>query len=541
MAVSGDPGDNPMTDTDGDGIYEITMDIVQGTAHNYIFTIGTNGDWSGKEALNGHNCAVGTFDDRDVSIGSGPSQTVGPFCFAQCCRCDHAYSDAKYTKKPSTPNQGGDFETAVDTSSAVDVTFMVDMALEAVSAKGVFLAGSGTVFGAPGTNQAMKLKPFAGSIYQVTTKLTAGKKYHYTVTNGVGSASAPLETQEDLLNQECGDATFNAQRIIKVPDSPGGTFVSPQICFGGCKACKEYTKKVKVTFLVDMAGANSVEGSGVYLAGGGTFGVPGDNKMKVLRGKLHTITMTLPAYSHHAFAFVNGMTSDWSGKEDISGLPCAAGQYNDREFTAGDGDMTVGPFCYGKCCACGGAKTVKIKFLVNFINTEVAASGAFIAGGSLGLPGQLDKQLLDDGTGLDAVALDGIYTGMIEVSANAHQVYTITNGDCQDWLCKEDIVGKPCAFGAWADRYIGNTGDKDFTVEQCFGHCASCARADTGTSKVDLSFQVDMGKETVNADGVYLSGGVFGPSGSSKLFKMAKTSGSIYAVTLSGWLVNLKP
>ena len=43
------PGDNPMSDDDGDGIWSITVNLAEGTAGNYTFLNGNCGDWSCKE------------------------------------------------------------------------------------------------------------------------------------------------------------------------------------------------------------------------------------------------------------------------------------------------------------------------------------------------------------------------------------------------------------------------------------------------------------------------------------------------------------
>ena len=60
----GVPGDNPMSDDDGDGIWTITMAMPLGYSGAYTFTNGACGDWSCKENIVGQECAYGTWSDR---------------------------------------------------------------------------------------------------------------------------------------------------------------------------------------------------------------------------------------------------------------------------------------------------------------------------------------------------------------------------------------------------------------------------------------------------------------------------------------------
>ena len=59
------PGDNPMSDDDGDGIWSITVNLAEGTAGNYTFLNGNCGDWSCKEDLSGQECGdPNNYNDR---------------------------------------------------------------------------------------------------------------------------------------------------------------------------------------------------------------------------------------------------------------------------------------------------------------------------------------------------------------------------------------------------------------------------------------------------------------------------------------------
>tara|TARA_B100000963_G_scaffold181811_1_gene158078 strand:- start:6 stop:950 length:945 start_codon:yes stop_codon:yes gene_type:complete len=91
-----------------------------------------------------------------------------------------------------------------------------------------------------------------------------------------------------------------------------------------------------VTFVVHTDNiAGNVSGDGIYIGGG--F-VGGNDALALSDADGDGVwegTMNLPAAGGH-FTILNGNCSDWSCKEDISGLPCAdPGNYNDRNNLLG--------------------------------------------------------------------------------------------------------------------------------------------------------------------------------------------------------------
>ena len=120
-----------------------------------------------------------------------------------------------------------------------------------------------------------------------------------------------MEAREDIQNQDCSDAASNFERILEVPASDAATSISVQVCFGGCEACALMKDSVKVIFLVDTEGT-TVSKAGMYLAGGGTFGKPGDNKMEQVGDTaIWQIVMDVTAWTHHRydFQYLNNLSS----------------------------------------------------------------------------------------------------------------------------------------------------------------------------------------------------------------------------------------
>jgi hypothetical protein len=79
----GGPGDNPMIDPDGDGIYTFTTRRARGFASFYTFTNGNCGDYSCKEDLEGLACGnPNSFNDR--FLAPTMSDTIVKACFGNC-------------------------------------------------------------------------------------------------------------------------------------------------------------------------------------------------------------------------------------------------------------------------------------------------------------------------------------------------------------------------------------------------------------------------------------------------------------------------
>ena len=76
-----------MYDHDGNGIYDVTLDLERNTHYTYKFRVGpANENWQGNWE-NVSDCGEGEFSDRFFDTGFGDAQVVGPFCFSECENC----------------------------------------------------------------------------------------------------------------------------------------------------------------------------------------------------------------------------------------------------------------------------------------------------------------------------------------------------------------------------------------------------------------------------------------------------------------------
>ena len=77
----GVPGENQMTDEDGDNIYTTTITVPANSGSDYTFINGVS-DWGQKENIAGQECAVDPYNDRTIEWGT--EDIVVNACFGIC-------------------------------------------------------------------------------------------------------------------------------------------------------------------------------------------------------------------------------------------------------------------------------------------------------------------------------------------------------------------------------------------------------------------------------------------------------------------------
>lgn len=315
----GSPGDNPMADPDGDGIYSITMQREVGFSSNYTFLNGNCPDWSCKENVAGLPCAdPANFNDRflppvmeDITIST---------CFSQCTETSNC----------------------VLVTDSLDITFRVNTAaLAEVSPDGIFLAGGGN-FGSPGDNPMFD--DDGDGIYELTLRKEAGFVSYYAYANG----NCPdWSCKENLAGQPCGVPENFNDRLLEA----GDTDLVVEDCFGVCDImnCAIVTDSVDVTFMLNTATIDDISPDGIFIAGGGNFGVPGDNLMTDEGDGMYSFVTRRPVGFASFYTFLNGNCGDWSCKEDLEGLACGdPANFNDR-FLPSLTEDTIVRACFGTC------------------------------------------------------------------------------------------------------------------------------------------------------------------------------------------------
>lgn len=195
------PGDNRLSDLNGDGIYTITLQKEKGFSSFFIFLNGNCEDWSCKEKLAGLPCSdPKNFDDR--FLPSIMSDTIIKTCFNTC------------------DNDG----SCTIITDSVDITFELNTSEIEVDPGGLFLAG-GSGFGFTGDNPM--IDPEDDGIYSITVRRVKGFQSYYTFLNG---NCGDWSCKENIEGQPCADPDAHNDRFI--PSVIRDTII--KTCFAKC-------------------------------------------------------------------------------------------------------------------------------------------------------------------------------------------------------------------------------------------------------------------------------------------------------------------
>ncbi len=330
----GVPGDNPMVDSDGDGIYTVTLQRDQGFSSHYTFLNGNCADWTCKENLGNLPCGdPNNFDDR--FLPAVMSDTTILACFGTC----------------------DDDGSCTIVTDSVDITFELNTAtIPTIDPAGIFIAG-GSGFGNPGDNPLVD--PDGDGIYTTTISKPMGFTSNYIFLNGNCS---DYNCKENLAGLPCADPNNFNDRLLP-PVMSDTTILA---CFGTCDddgSCTIVTDSIEITFQLNTSSI-TVDPAGVFIAGGGNFGAPGDNPMVDPDGDgIYTFTTKRPVGFVSFYTFANGNCPDFSCKEDISGQACAdPNNFDDRFFPGAIADTTI-LACFGNCVDDGSCDEVSISGL----------------------------------------------------------------------------------------------------------------------------------------------------------------------------------
>ena len=149
----------------------------------------------------------------------------------------------------------------------------------------------------------------------------------------------------EVHNNTISSSDFTARPFLFLgAATPASAFPPPPSWFQAPTSNSHF-----VTFNLNMT-FEAVSPEGVYVAGGGYFGVPGDNPMTDDDGDgIWSVSIEVPNGFTGYYTFTNGACQDWSCKEDISGLECAnPNNWNDRVLVDVTSSMEVNT-CFGQC------------------------------------------------------------------------------------------------------------------------------------------------------------------------------------------------
>jgi len=251
---------------------------------------------------------------------------------------------------------------------------------------------------------------------------------------------------------------------------------------------------VPVTFMLNME-METVDPTGVYVAGGASFGIPGQNELKddgvapdVAAGdNVYSGTFPYKVLKNSGdqdYTFSNGDDTGWSQKENIAGQDCAVDPWNDRRMVVGETPIEI-TTCFGQCSTDGSCAVLDsslITMRVNMADEDTHPEGVWVAGGNAGNPGYL----MDDSDG------DDIWELSMRLPVGGIYGWKFVNGpitpDWQGgWEDGERLGAEGCGFGDFNDRQIV-VPDMDTVYEFCFSSCYPCVEP----HPVDVTFYLSM-------------------------------------------------
>ena len=332
--VLGDAMAYPLTDADGDGVWETTISLADGTSGNYIFLNSPShgGDWGAKEDLSGLPCAdPANWNDRILPAVT--ADVTIPYCFGTC--------DA------TCPTPPGCYYTVA----------MVDSYGDGWNGGSIDVSIGGNVV----ANWTLTGNTASGtdSVYTVN-----GDNVSFTWNSGFYDSEVSF-----TITDPAGTTIYTGGA------PPAGSNFLSDVSVSSCQP-----SPVNITFQVDMGQVTSsfttpeINGNWNNWAGASNqmTDADGDN---VWEG---TISL-LPGSYEYKFAADN-----WSIQEtNDPNAPCTNGDpvYTNRTLVVGNADATLSAVCWASCDPCVYAP---VAGTCGFFNLELTDSyGDGWNGGSL--------------------------------------------------------------------------------------------------------------------------------------------------------------
>ena len=342
----------PMTDANGDNIWELTIALSGGS---YEFKYAYDA-WAGQEALTeGSACTTTNFGYTNRTLNVNADVTLPVVCWASCTSC---------AQTPVTYN----------------VTFQVDMqnvtGFTTPEVNGTFNNWCGGCFPLTDAN--------GDNIWEGTTQLAAGT-YEFKYAYDAWAGSEQLNPA-DACTITTGGFTNRALAI-------SSDLVLPVVCWASCADCGNTSTPVNVTFQLDMSQYTTAFTTPEV---NGTFNnwCGGCAPMSDLDGNnIWELTIPLaPGNYEYKFAY-----DTWTGQENLTpGSTCTVtnGGFTNRNITVIDAE-TLPVVCWESCAAC-----------VNENNFYFAAGGKcqiFIISASAWINGVTSNVTFDNGFQTDTI------------------------------------------------------------------------------------------------------------------------------------------
>ena len=457
---------NPMEDANGDGIYDLTIDLPIDTIE-YKFTVD---GWNDQETFaEGTSCTstVDGYTNRSLIVAG--DVVLDAVCWNSC-----------------------DVDCEAASTDEYSVTFRVDMSQETTNPIGMFIAGSfqGWAEGATAMSDED-----GDDIWEYTATFVEGETLEYKYING------PNWGLDEAIPAECAS---NNNRVHTVGSADA---ILDAVCFASCAACA--IEGAGVTFNVDVSCAPAFDNLFVTGPWCGWCANEEYNTMSDDDGDgIYSVTITdLTDTVEYKYA-INGFADQENLVNDmVDGASCAPitdfSGYANRTVVAGSETNDYYGTCDGTCndevAAVGGTVLFQVD-MSEYAGTynQVNLNGSFNGWcGSCAI-------MTDENA-------DGIYELAVELAADTIEYKFTVDG----WSAQEEFAeGTACTstIDGYTNRNYIVTGDATLDVV-CWNSCSACDGSGGGgdpVENVSLTFNVNTSNIEVGPNGIYLGGGVFG-------------------------------
>jgi hypothetical protein len=312
----------PMTDANGDDIWEVTIPIPAGT-YEYKFSAD---NWGSQEALvAGSSCTVTNsgFTNRTLTVGT-TAMTIPTVCWQSCLSC------------AVTP-------TPVDVTFKLDMTQQTSLGFTTPELNGTFNSWCGNCIPMTDAN--------ADGIWEVTVSLVPGTyEYKYSYDNWAGSETLIAGTPCTVT----ANGFTNRALVVGNADTTLAT-----VCYASCSSCVTTSN---ITFKVNMNDYTGAAFTAVTLNGTFNNWCGSCNPMTDANADgIWEVTLPITGSSIEYKYTLDG----WATSEQfVGGESCTvtANGFTNR-FLALSGDAVLPVACYASCIDC-----------VNGINENSAVS-----------------------------------------------------------------------------------------------------------------------------------------------------------------------
>ena len=467
-----------MSDPDGDNIWSITIDYGSSTTGTQYYKF-VNGDWGGDESVSDTVCggAGGFGSDRFFNIPL--NDTVVCYKWGNCSSCGNQPSSGDSLTLIGiidfTVPAGGSSGKAIHLAAVQNIS---DLSIFGI---GVANNGGGTdgqeyTFPAISVNAGENIILARDTAEMAMYFDSCFSNFHHVIlaTSSIsqnGDDAIELFKNGNVI-ETFGDINVDgtgepweyldswAFKLGPTVGTPGPTsFSGFDWGFGGVNCTDGSTNTfnstcpypictppppppmINITFTLNTQTiAGNIDSTGMFIAGGGTFGNPGDNPMTDIGGGIWSITFSKPVGFTSDYTFTNG-NSGWGAKENISGLPCAVPPYDDRNLAPVYSDTTI-QHCFGTCDydgTCNSAvSTVNVTFQVDMSQVIDPFVAPELNGTFNGWCGNCDQMSDADGDSIWDVNIQLNAGSIVEYKFSADSwgiqemldpTYTCTNGD----------------------------------------------------------------------------------------------------------------